>query len=160
MKEKIIMNVIEVAKYLDINRETVYRLAREGKIPAFKIGYDWRFHKKSIDKWIADKERFHRNKKKDKKEQKKVNPMAQKKFTNMDIERGLRAIVAKVSRSDESKVRDETNLRDELGLDSLNAMEILAAIETKYGIQIDEAKAFDIVTARDLYETVKSYLNG
>ena len=30
-------------------------LAREGKIPAFKIGTDWRFHKKYIERWIREK---------------------------------------------------------------------------------------------------------
>jgi acyl carrier protein len=43
-------------------------------------------------------------------------------------------------------------------MSSLNAMEILAAVETKYKIQVDEAKAFNAITAKDLYELVKSYL--
>lgn len=45
----------ELAAYLDIHPLTLHKLAREGKIPAFKIGTDWRFHKKYIEKWIQEK---------------------------------------------------------------------------------------------------------
>lgn len=55
-KEKFIMNANELARYLNIHRETVYLYAKSGKIPAFKIGYSWRFKKDSIDKWMSEKE--------------------------------------------------------------------------------------------------------
>jgi len=54
-KDKEIMTAKEVADYLKLHPLTVHRYAREGKIPAFKIGTDWRFHKKYIDKWIKEK---------------------------------------------------------------------------------------------------------
>ncbi|MFA5361880.1 MAG: helix-turn-helix domain-containing protein [Candidatus Omnitrophota bacterium] len=53
MKE--IMTAKDVAEYLHIHTLTVHKYAREGKIPAFKIGTDWRFHKKYIEKWIKQK---------------------------------------------------------------------------------------------------------
>jgi len=56
---KPILTVKEVAEYLDICAMTVYRYAKQGKLPAFKIGSDWRFHKNSIDKWIRSNEKFH-----------------------------------------------------------------------------------------------------
>ncbi|MBU1998487.1 MAG: helix-turn-helix domain-containing protein, partial [Candidatus Omnitrophica bacterium] len=31
------------------------RYAREGKIPAFKIGTDWRFYSKYLERWIKQK---------------------------------------------------------------------------------------------------------
>ena len=37
-----IMTIKEVADYLKINEKTIYRLAKEKKIPAFKIGGNWR----------------------------------------------------------------------------------------------------------------------
>ena len=52
---KEIMTAKEVAQYLSIHLLTVHKYAREGKIPAFKIGTDWRFHKKSLEKWIHSK---------------------------------------------------------------------------------------------------------
>ena len=53
--DKEIMTAKEVAGYLKLHPLTVHRYAREGKIPAFKIGTDWRFHKKYIARWIKEK---------------------------------------------------------------------------------------------------------
>jgi len=55
VKNKEILTAKEVAEYLNIHPLTVHRYAREGRIPAFKIGTDWRFHKKYIEKWIKQK---------------------------------------------------------------------------------------------------------
>jgi len=52
---KEILTTKEVAEYLNIHPLTVNRYAREGKIPAFKIGTDWRFHKKYLEQWIKQK---------------------------------------------------------------------------------------------------------
>ncbi len=49
--------VDEVAEALKLHPYTVRRLCREEKIPAFKFGGQWRFNKKSIDKWCFDKEK-------------------------------------------------------------------------------------------------------
>ena len=54
-KAKEILTAKEVAEYLNIHPLTVHRYAREGRIPAFKIGTDWRFHKRYIEKWIRQK---------------------------------------------------------------------------------------------------------
>jgi PTS system nitrogen regulatory IIA component len=54
-KNKEILTAKEVAEYLNIHPLTVHKYAREGKIPAFKIGTDWRFHKKYIERWIKEK---------------------------------------------------------------------------------------------------------
>lgn len=58
MSRKEIMTTKEVAAYLKIHPLTVNKHAREGKIPAFKIGTDWRFHKQHIDSWIKEKSTF------------------------------------------------------------------------------------------------------
>ncbi|NKB61262.1 MAG: helix-turn-helix domain-containing protein [Gammaproteobacteria bacterium] len=47
-----IMTVKEVAEYLKVNERTVYRMAAESKIPAFKVGGSWRFKQAEIEKWI------------------------------------------------------------------------------------------------------------
>jgi excisionase family DNA binding protein len=54
-KDKEIMTAKEVAEYLNIHPFTVHKYARQGKIPAFKIGTDWRFHRKYIERWIREK---------------------------------------------------------------------------------------------------------
>lgn len=41
----------EIAEYLKLHPYTARRLAREKKIPAFRVGGQWRFRKDDIDKW-------------------------------------------------------------------------------------------------------------
>lgn len=55
VRSKEIMTAKEVAEYLSIHLLTVHKYARAGKIPAFKIGTDWRFHKKYLENWIHQK---------------------------------------------------------------------------------------------------------
>ena len=55
IKSKEILTTKEVADYLHVHPLTVHKYAREGKIPAFKIGTDWRFHRKYIQRWIKEK---------------------------------------------------------------------------------------------------------
>jgi len=55
--EKTVMTIKDVAKYLEVHPMTIYKFAQKGKIPAFKIGSDWRFHRKYIDAWIAQQMR-------------------------------------------------------------------------------------------------------
>jgi excisionase family DNA binding protein len=47
-----IMTIQEVAQYLSLHELTVRRLAREGELPAFKIGRQWRVKKEILDRWI------------------------------------------------------------------------------------------------------------
>lgn len=47
-----ILTIKEVSEYLKLAEKTTYRLAAEGKIPAFKVGGAWRFQKSEIDAWI------------------------------------------------------------------------------------------------------------
>ena len=49
-----IMTVDEVAQYLGVVPDTVYRKARRGEIPAVKMGKMWRFPKETLDKWLND----------------------------------------------------------------------------------------------------------
>jgi excisionase family DNA binding protein len=52
-----ILTVNEVRDLLRAHPSTVYRLARQGKIPSFKIGQEWRFRKDLIVRWIAETEK-------------------------------------------------------------------------------------------------------
>ncbi len=42
----------EVLEYLHVNLRTVYRLIKAGKIPALRVGRQWRFRKRDIDAWL------------------------------------------------------------------------------------------------------------
>jgi PTS system nitrogen regulatory IIA component len=47
-----IMTLEEVAKYLKLKPQTIYTWAQNKKIPAAKLGKEWRFRKSVIDKWF------------------------------------------------------------------------------------------------------------
>jgi len=54
MEEKEVMTVKQVAKYLQMDEHTIYKLARSNQIPSIKIAGQWRFKKDLIDKWIEE----------------------------------------------------------------------------------------------------------
>jgi len=47
-----ILTLEEVAKYLKVKPQTIYTWAQSGKIPAAKLGKEWRFRKSVVDKWF------------------------------------------------------------------------------------------------------------
>ena len=47
-----VFNIDELAAYLKIPKSTGYKLVREGKIPAQKVGRHWRFHRGALDRWL------------------------------------------------------------------------------------------------------------
>jgi excisionase family DNA binding protein len=51
-----VMTLEEVAKFLHVHPSTVYRLLRQRRIPAFKMGSDWRFNQESIERWVKSLE--------------------------------------------------------------------------------------------------------
>lgn len=46
------LSVDDIAAYLGIKRDTVYRWISERKLPGHKIGRLWKFQKEEIDKWM------------------------------------------------------------------------------------------------------------
>jgi excisionase family DNA binding protein len=49
-----VMTSVEAADYLKMHVKTVCRLAKEGKIPAKKVGSEWRFLRSVLDNWLAE----------------------------------------------------------------------------------------------------------
>ncbi|HMA61624.1 MAG TPA: helix-turn-helix domain-containing protein [bacterium] len=49
-----IMGVNEVANYLNIKKQTVYRLLQNKKLPALKIGGQWKVKKEHLDKMFDE----------------------------------------------------------------------------------------------------------
>ena len=47
-----LLTLEQVAKYLNVDKFTVYRFVRKKKLPAFKVGAQWRFRKELIDSWL------------------------------------------------------------------------------------------------------------
>jgi excisionase family DNA binding protein len=47
-----ILTVKEICELLKFHPTTVYKLLRQGEIPSFRIGTDWRFRKDLILRWL------------------------------------------------------------------------------------------------------------
>jgi excisionase family DNA binding protein len=52
MMEDAFLTTDEVLRYLQVNLRTVYRLIKAGKLPAVRVGRQWRFRKRDVDNWL------------------------------------------------------------------------------------------------------------
>ncbi len=55
MSESEIMTIEDVAKFLRVSEKTVYDWAQKGEIPGGKLGNNWRFSRKEIERWVSQK---------------------------------------------------------------------------------------------------------
>jgi excisionase family DNA binding protein len=46
------LTVKEVAAYLKLSVDLVYKLSQKGQIPVSRIGNQWRFDREEIDSWM------------------------------------------------------------------------------------------------------------
>lgn len=52
---KAVLTVSEAAEYLRIPISTLYKLTREGTVPAQKLGKQWRYHRRALDAFLQGK---------------------------------------------------------------------------------------------------------
>ena len=50
-----ILTIREAAKILKINMHTAYRYSKEGKIPAIRVGRNWRILEEVLEDWLVKK---------------------------------------------------------------------------------------------------------
>lgn len=50
-----ILTIDQVADLLHLHEMTIYRLAKEGKLPGFKVGGRWRFQRDALETWMVDR---------------------------------------------------------------------------------------------------------
>jgi len=50
-----LMTIKELAEYLQLEEHTIYKMARKGEIPAYKVAGQWRFKKEMIEEWLEQK---------------------------------------------------------------------------------------------------------
>ncbi len=48
------LSVDDVAQHFGVNVTTVYRLAQRGRLPAFKVGNQWRFSREMLEAWVSE----------------------------------------------------------------------------------------------------------
>jgi excisionase family DNA binding protein len=53
--EILILTVKEVSEIFRIHPSTLYRLLKQGEIPSFRTGGEWRFRNDQIERWIAER---------------------------------------------------------------------------------------------------------
>ena len=49
-----ILDVEGAATLLAVSSSTIYSLARQGKIPATRVGREWRFSRANLIQWVAN----------------------------------------------------------------------------------------------------------
>jgi excisionase family DNA binding protein len=49
------LTIEDLAAYLKLKPQTIYKWAQTGKIPGAKFGKEWRFRRSTIEKWIDSK---------------------------------------------------------------------------------------------------------
>ena len=47
-----LMDTDELARYLKLEKQTIYNWLHQKKISGIKVGHVWRFDRSSIDKWL------------------------------------------------------------------------------------------------------------
>jgi len=52
------MTLEETAEYLQVSKDSIFRLVQKSKIPVSKVGNLWRFKKEEIDEWLKDRRNF------------------------------------------------------------------------------------------------------
>lgn len=52
MSDETFLTTDEVLEYLQVNLRTVYRLIKAGRLPAVRVGRQWRFRRTDIDAWL------------------------------------------------------------------------------------------------------------
>ena len=55
-----VLTTKEACHLLRIHPSTLYKLTRQGKIPSFRVGTDWRFRTELIERWMAEKSMYAR----------------------------------------------------------------------------------------------------
>jgi excisionase family DNA binding protein len=57
LKAREILTPPELCEYLRVTRNTIYRALRQGTLPGFRVGNEWRFHLDAIEQWQRDQEK-------------------------------------------------------------------------------------------------------
>jgi excisionase family DNA binding protein len=53
-----IMSLPEASEFLGVHRNTLYKLIREGEVPALKLtkGGRWKFRRTELERWLEDRQ--------------------------------------------------------------------------------------------------------
>lgn len=49
-----LVTIKEISRLLNIAEKTIYKMAAEERIPAYKLGGSWRFSIAEVQRWLAE----------------------------------------------------------------------------------------------------------
>ena len=52
------LTIDQIADYLQVSKEKVYKLCQRGRMPASKLGGQWRFKKEQVNHWLLGKQKM------------------------------------------------------------------------------------------------------
>lgn len=50
-----LMQLDDVVRYLGLSKRTLYEHLRQGSIPAYRLGRQWRFRKEQLEEWLEER---------------------------------------------------------------------------------------------------------
>jgi len=51
-----VLTVQDLARYMKLSPSTVYRLIKARQLPAFRVGYEWRFNVEQLERWCIERQ--------------------------------------------------------------------------------------------------------
>lgn len=57
MQNEEVLKLKDLAALLKLGEKTIYSMAQNGELPAFKVRGQWRFSRKDIDEWIEEQKK-------------------------------------------------------------------------------------------------------
>ncbi len=102
MHDDDILDSREASKLLRLHEETLRRLTREGKIPAFRVGRRWRYNRRTLDAWARG--------------QQQAPARDQKTVLVVDAEEGVRVDVRRIMEAAGFRVAAASGGHEALGM--------------------------------------------
>ncbi len=124
MMDETFLTTEEVLEYLQVNLRTVYRLIKAGKIPAVRVGRQWRFRKSDIDTWL---ERQRGGGHTDAPDAAKTSDRAEPRVLVVDDEESIRQLLTKALALAEYEVEAVSEARTALDRLRLGTYDLLVA---------------------------------
>ena len=66
-------------------------------------------------------------------------------------------VIAKSLKTKESEIKSESNIVDDLGADSLDTVELVMVLEERFGVDIPEEDAEELLTVGDVIKYIETY---
>jgi len=81
--------------------------------------------------------------------------MAKEKLSCEEIESRIKQVISTTLGVAENKLQPNLKLRDDLGVDSFTAIELIYNAEDRFGIEITDSEAVNIITIADIIKIVQ-----